>query len=237
MSNNEKLSLGQRALNRFTRHLNGYFPDGRFDSERIMEIRFVDECLSQVESPHTLVDLGCAYAEPRWYTMLRPHTERGICILGVDAAYPRNHRHDEFTRADIRTLPFPDGVFDTALCVSTLEHIGMDNSMYTLPKEHNVASQVGALTEIARIVTEDGIVLFTVPFGQAENQTWQLQYDISMLHQVVQESGLRIRKANFYKVTSQGWKNVGGDECGQVRYQWERWRAGAVACCVLEKNA
>jgi hypothetical protein len=38
-------------------------------------------------------------------------------------------------RADVRELPFDKGTFDLASCVSTLEHVGADNSGYGLDAE------------------------------------------------------------------------------------------------------
>ena len=43
-------------------------------------------------------------------------------------AYPL--RRVSYVFADLRALPFADGQFDIAVSISTLEHIGMDNTMY-----------------------------------------------------------------------------------------------------------
>src|SRR4029077_3689623 len=43
-------------------------------------------------------------------------------------AYPL--RRVSYVFADLRALPFADAQFDLAVSISTLEHIGMDNTMY-----------------------------------------------------------------------------------------------------------
>lgn len=39
-------------------------------------------------------------------------------------------RRISYLFADLRDLPYKDGWFDTVISVSTLEHVGMDNSLY-----------------------------------------------------------------------------------------------------------
>ena len=50
--------------------------------------------------------------------------------------------------ADVRDLPFDSNSFDLALCVSTLEHVGADNSGYGLEAEDDAASRLTALREL-----------------------------------------------------------------------------------------
>src|SRR3954452_702969 len=35
-----------------------------------------------------------------------------------------------YVYGDLRDLPYRDGYFDTVVCISAVEHVGMDNSVY-----------------------------------------------------------------------------------------------------------
>ena len=48
--------------------------------------------------------------------------------------------------ADVRALPFAANSFDVAICLSTLEHVGMDNTQYAI--ESGGAGDVAALAEL-----------------------------------------------------------------------------------------
>jgi len=74
--------------------------------------------------------------------------------------------------ADLRTLPFAAGVFDLAVCVSTLEHVGMDNSRYGGAVENSPQSALAAVAELHRVVRACGCILITVPFGVARSVGW-----------------------------------------------------------------
>ena len=49
-----------------------------------------------------------------------------------------------YVTADLRELPFADESFDTIVCVSTLDHVGMDNSAYgsTEPRSQDPDGEV-----------------------------------------------------------------------------------------------
>src|SRR5207237_140956 len=51
---------------------------------------------------------------------------------------------------DVRQLPFEDGSFDLVLCISTLEHVGRDNTVYGLAREEDEEGLDAALRELRR---------------------------------------------------------------------------------------
>ena len=80
------------------------------------------------------------------------------------------------SRADVRRLPYADRAFALALCVSTLEHVGLNNTRYA-PLAEADPGDVEALAELARVLVPGGRLLVTVPIGQRENHGWFHQYD------------------------------------------------------------
>ena len=79
--------------------------------------------------------------------------------------------------ADVRTLPFDDGSFDFALCISTLEHVGRDNEVYDVDAPREDSGDEAALRELHRVLDKDGRLLVSVPTGVADDQGWQVVRD------------------------------------------------------------
>jgi SAM-dependent methyltransferase len=91
-----------------------------------------------------------------------------------------------YVYADARELPYRNGVFDTVCCLSTLEHIGMDNSGYGgggAAADPDV-EQARAVAEMHRVLAPDGRLLVTVPYGRLENHGWLRQFDEQALRRL-----------------------------------------------------
>jgi len=88
---------------------------------------------------------------------------------------------------DLRSTVFSDDVFDRILCISTLEHVGLNNSRYGGVDEGSTSgseqvpdasdsgcdgSHLDAVREMLRILAPGGELLITVPYGEAKNHGW-----------------------------------------------------------------
>jgi hypothetical protein len=70
-----------------------------------------------------------------------------------------------YVSGDIRDLRmYRNGAFDRTVCVSTLEHVGLDNTGYHGAVESSPASAALAVDELCR-VTQDAL-LITVPYAE-----------------------------------------------------------------------
>jgi SAM-dependent methyltransferase len=139
---------------------------------------------------------------------LRHLTGLGIPELhGVDLS-DRPVNGVQMSQADVRHMPYADAFFDLVLCVSTLEHIGYDNTSYgvSLPREQG--GDDAALLEIRRVLNEDGHVLITVPFGRLQDYGWFHQYDLGAWEDLLRRTGLEAVEQAFYGYTAAGWARV-----------------------------
>jgi hypothetical protein len=93
-------------------------------SERVIEIPWVVRRLSA--GADRVLDVGTAYAPTVYHRLLVRHAGH---VQAVDLA-PCGIPGLPSCVADIRALPFESQSFDVAACISTLEHIGLDNSTY-----------------------------------------------------------------------------------------------------------
>ena len=117
--------------------------------ERVVEIPWV---LSRLVESGRVLEVGYAYAEPAYLAGL---LRSGVELVGVDLA-ERDVEGMEKVVADVRSLPLPDRSVDQVLLVSTLEHVGADNTGYGLAAEDDPASRVDALRELGRVLRPGG---------------------------------------------------------------------------------
>src|SRR5205823_5214060 len=130
-------------------------------------------------------------------------------LHGVDIA-PRDFSGIRMTQADVRKMPFPDAAFDLILCVSTLEHVGLDSD----PFQGSLGADpengdVDALKEMARVLGPQGRLLVTVPFGRAEIHRSHRQYDSQGWSHLVRSADLLSNEQAIYEYAAQvGWRRA-----------------------------
>lgn len=110
---------------------------------------------------------------------------------------------------DLRDLPYRDGFFDTLICVSTLEHVGMDNRRYGVDEEMAADPDMqvrSALLEMRRVVAPGGQMLITVPFGKSEDHGWFRQFGRRDIENITQVFPAAKATIDVFKYTSDGWQ-------------------------------
>ena len=76
--------------------------------------------------------------------------------------------------ADVRKLPFEDGAFDLALCISTLEHVGRDNEVYDVDAPRDDHGDETALRELRRVLRRTAACSSASRPASRDDQGWQL---------------------------------------------------------------
>jgi SAM-dependent methyltransferase len=206
-----------RAANERPRDLSA--PPG---DERPIEIPW---CLSRYRRDERLLDVGYAFAEPSYLAAL---TRIGAAeVVGVDLV-PSDVPGIRGVVADIRELPFADGEFDVAVCISTLEHVGRDNRVYGLAAEQDPDGPLAALRELRRVSRR---LLLSVPAGEREELDWLVQLPPDEWLVLFEGAGFLVFEHETYALGVDGWRPAPSFEPGGVRFAGEH--ASAVLCAEL----
>ncbi|HYZ78642.1 MAG TPA: class I SAM-dependent methyltransferase [Gaiellaceae bacterium] len=191
--------------------------------ERAIEIPWA---LAHVQPGERVLDVGTANAEPAYLAAL---LARASHVVGVDLAQA-DVPGIRTVVADVRDLPFEDGAFDLALCVSTLEHVGRDNRVYGAEEERDPHGAAAALEELRRVLAPDGRLVVTVPCGEREDHGWFVQLEPDGWNDAFLGAGFRVLEEEIYALGPDGWRAAPDFDPDGVRYGRA---ANAVLCASL----
>lgn len=188
--------------------------------ERVIEYPWVLSRLS--DGPGRLLDAGSTFNYP---SILERPVLAGRQIVIVTLApgtFMERKPNVSYLFNDLRDLILRDSVFDTVVCISTLEHIGLDNTqLYSTDHqyaEHDLQGYQPALSELRRVLKPGGRLLLTVPFGAAEDHGWLQQFDQAGIQQIIAWFGGGVAAEVYYGYSAAGWQISTADACAGVNY-------------------
>jgi SAM-dependent methyltransferase len=216
------LGLGARSRGERIRWLQA--PPGT--DERVVEVPWV---LSRLRPSGRVLEIGYAYAEPAYLAGL---LRAGVELVGADLA-TRQVEGMETIEADVCDLPFAAGTIDQALLVSTLEHVGADNTVYGLEAGSDDGARLRALRELRRVLRLGGSLLVTVPLGEPGDYGWFWQEDERGWSELYARAGFFVEEMEAYELLPDGWRATRSFRAEGVRYGAWGPAASAVLCADL----
>lgn len=150
-----------------------------------------------------------------------------------------------FSYGDLRSMPYRNGQFGLIVSISTLEHVGLDNTkLYSDSEAHresNPSSVNRAMSELYRVAAPGGKVLISVPFGRKTQFDWLRILNIDDVDALVGESSWTDVAKRFYRNTGTGWREASAADCASCTYssplvggEMDYRRPGAHAVAILE---
>jgi SAM-dependent methyltransferase len=147
---------------------------------------------------------------------------------------------------DLRQTCFRNDYFDWVVCLSTLEHVGLDNTMFYTgdASKHEQASTayVDAVRELRRIVKPGGTCYISLPFGAAVIREWLQVFDADMVSNLVHAFQPAYHSELHFRYSPRrGWQKSSTDDAKDARYfdvhfdkPWDGCPAAAEAVVCLE---
>jgi hypothetical protein len=142
-------------------------------------------------------------------------------------AYPSTTTAYEF--ADLRQLPYRDEWFSTVMCLSTIEHVGLDNRIYGAAAEgpsNPTREALRALRELQRVLRRGGTLLLSVPFGRSANRGWFRVFDGPDLEPLVSAPGWEAQRVRYFRAERAGWREVAAHDAEGAGYNEPPGRPG-----------
>jgi SAM-dependent methyltransferase len=153
--------------------------------------------------------------------------------------------HYEF--GDLRQLPYRDEWFSVVLCLSVIEHVGLDNTVYGAAAE---ASQdpgmdaLRALAELRRVTAPGGTLLLSFPYGKRAHRGWFRILDEADLRRLTLAPGWSDARVRIFRSLQYGWREVPPSDArdagyneptgGAEKHTAPPWVAGAEAVALVE---
>lgn len=168
-----------------------------------------------------LLDAGSTLNYP--YLLDLPQlAEKQIVIVTLAPERQEQRANVSYLYDDLRNSVLRDNAFQTIVCISTLEHIGLDNTqIYTANARYAESDLEGywpALQELRRVLAPGGRLLLTVPFGRAEVHGWLQQFDAAGLEKIVAVFGSRPVEQTFFRYDADGWRLADAAACTDCAY-------------------
>jgi len=163
--------------------------------------------------------LNCPSLEPFKITIVNLHPETN-CYHG---------RAVNYLYEDLRSLPLADKWFEQIVCISTLEHIGFDNELFSsqfeagspsgpLASNFSDADYKQALLELWRVLKPGGVLLLSVPFGVREVSSTQQVFDLTELNALLAVLPDAAKRVDFFRYRGEGWQLSDADDCKDAQY-------------------
>jgi SAM-dependent methyltransferase len=180
--------------------------------ERVVEYPWLFTRLTNVGK---MLDAGSTFNHD--FLLQRPPLQGADLTIMTLAPEKRCYWHDGYSYVfgDLRNTMFADHAFDTIASISTIEHIGLDNTMLYTGNPQDAESDedgfVPAVREFKRILKPGGNCFISVPFGKRDNLGWYQVFDLAKIEKIVEAFGPASHQIDYFGYSRDGWSRQPAD--------------------------
>lgn len=147
---------------------------------------------------------------------------RSLVIYTLSPEQVVRQSNISYIYGELRNTILKSECFDEIVCISTLEHIGMNNQfLYSKNNRYNEFepdSYLIAIREFKRLLKPDGKLFVTVPYGRYQNLGWQQQFDHKMVGTIVDGFTGTKAELSFFRYVDDGWQVSNAADCSECTY-------------------
>ena len=187
--------------------------------ERVVEYPWILTRLGIAE--RLLLDAGSALNFPHLLD-LPEMKSRSVVIYNLSPESVVKRSNVSYIYGDLRRTILNSEYFDEIVCISTLEHVGMNNTfLYSKDirfDELRTDDYQDTVKEFKRLLKPGGRLFITVPYGHYENLGWLQQFDRQKVETAVEVFDGSSSSIAYYRYSADGWQIADADACADCSY-------------------
>ncbi len=148
----------------------------------------------------------------------------------IQTLYPEKNNFSKksvsYIYSDLKKKIFEENYFDFITCISTLEHIGFDNTQYNYYKndkydsiEKNSKDYLKVIENFKHILKKGGYLYITIPFGKKQIFEHLQQFDSEDIKILIQKFNPDFVEKSFYIYKNFSWIECNEQDCKDIEFR------------------
>jgi SAM-dependent methyltransferase len=165
-----------------------------------------------------VLDAGSALNHPFVLDRVLPRVDSLDIFTQAPEAFASANPKVTYRYGDLRDLDVVDDSYDTICCISTVEHVGMDNAHYGVGEPRSMdppAELRRAVAELLRVLRPGGQLLITTPYGAPIDKGWFRQLARDEVEELAGPAG----EVTVFRYTPSGWTRSDLADAADARYR------------------
>lgn len=207
--------------------------------DRYAEYEFVLRNLISRDMEAKILDVGCSTSA---FSSKISKFSRNRCeIIGIDIVNEIGSLGFPLILMDAMNIGFKNKTFDQVMCLSTMEHIGLDyEGVNAKHKDPNceINGDALAMKEIWRVLKDKGTLILSVPYGRLiiKQQGYRVYHKESLsiltnMFFVVKKEFFGLKKGKWTK-----YNELEANNSTLLEYSSQKFHSDIIACLLLEKR-
>jgi SAM-dependent methyltransferase len=207
-------------------------PFGATLDERVVELPWV---LKNISAGEKVLDAGSALNHE---FILSRMEKMDVTIVTLYPEPYRRAKGESYVYEDLRSLSFRDDVFDSIACISTIEHVGFDCSIYKhdsgLKAKDTVAGGRNEVVyELHRVLKPGGKLLISGPCGRPYDSEKFRNLGVADVDELIEAFEPTDFSLKFYLSAEKGWVQVDRESAALAEATYRGGGAAAAGAVFL----